>query len=389
MRLNVGVVFGGQSVEHEVSIISAIQMMENMNQLVYNPIPIYLSKDNKYYYHEKMIDIEFFKDFKQVKQLSKEVIFHNQGQNHELLHLKGMKLRKLFDIDVIFLVVHGTNCEDGTLSAYFELLDIPYVGSDLLSASVSQNKRCTKQLLKDKKLPIIDFIHFYEQEYYEDKTKCLEKCENLDYPLIIKPVSLGSSVGISKCKDRSELILALNQAFLYDKEVLVEKALLNIREFNCSVLGNQANQQASSVEEVIQTDDILSYQDKYLRGDKESSKGIVSTNRIIPAPISDELKEEIQTLAKQTFAIIGNSGVSRIDFLYDQDHDQIYINEINTIPGSLSYYLWKATELDYPQLISQLIDIALENYKIKKSKIFSYDTNILSISKANLKGKLK
>jgi D-alanine-D-alanine ligase len=389
MRLNVGIVFGGQSVEHEISIISALQMIENMNKLLYNPIPIYLTKDNKYMYHEEMINIDFFKNNNHVLKNAREVIFKNNKNKHELLQVKGSRLKKLTELDVIFLVVHGTNCEDGTLSAYFDLLNIPYVGSNQLSSSISQNKKMTKLILEQYKIPIVEFVSFNEEDYLLDKEESLKRSKELGFPLVVKPVSLGSSVGISKCNDLDNLKDSISNAFQYDKEVIVEKGINNLREFNCSVLGNCYSNETSVVEEVKQTDQILSYTDKYLRGEEGKTKGIVNTNRIIPAEISKELSDEIKKLASKVFKVIGNSGVSRIDFLYDEQNKKLYVNEINTIPGSLSYYLWQKTELDYPDLINKLIEIALVNYRVKSNKIYTYDTNVLSMTKLGMKGKLK
>lgn len=374
-----GVVFGGKSVEHEVSIITALQMIEQMNQLKYNPITIYLSKENDFYYHENMNDISFFKDLKQLKVVAKKVVFDKENNRHKLLSISNKKMKKLFDIDLIFLVVHGTNCEDGTLSAYFELLNIPYVGSSVLSSAINQNKWKTKELLEYNDIPVGPYYGFYESDFYDDEIKVIESCEKIGYPLIVKPASLGSSVGIKKCINREEMHQAILDSFQYDTEVLVEKVIDNLIELNCSVLGDYSNLEASVVERVIQQDEILSYQDKYLRDSKKNSKGIESTSRELPAKISDNLTKEIQEIAIKAVKIVGASGVLRIDFLYDDENKILYLNEINTIPGSLAFYLWRAQDLTYKELIDRLIKLALKKYRIKNSKLISYDTNLLSL----------
>ncbi|QVK17799.1 D-alanine--D-alanine ligase [Mycoplasmatota bacterium] len=387
MRLNVGVVFGGKSVEHEVSIITALQMIEQMNQLKYNPITIYLSKENDFYYHENMKDIAFFKDLNQLNMVAKKVIFDKKNNRHQLLSISNKKIKKLFDIDLIFLVVHGSNCEDGTLSAYFEMLDIPYVGSSVLSSAINQNKWKMKELLAYNEIRGVPYYGFYESDFYENEVNIFENCEKIGYPLIVKPASLGSSVGIKKCFNREELHQAILDAVQYDTEVLVEKVIEDLVELNCSVLGECTNLEASVVERVIQQDDILSYQDKYLRGSNKNSKGMESTNRELPANISDALKEEIQKVAIKAVKVIGARGVLRIDFLYDDKNKILFLNEINTIPGSLAFYLWKAKGLKYKELIERLIKLALKTYRIKNSKLISYDTNLLSLPTNLNKGK--
>jgi len=387
LRLNVGVVFGGKSVEHEVSIITALQMIEQMNLLKYNPIPLYLTKENDFYYDENMTDSNYFSDFKKVKEIAKKIVIRKKNNQHEILSLSGYKLKKLMNIDLIFLIVHGTTCEDGTLSAYFELLNIPYVGSSILSSAINQNKWKMKALLDYNHIPIVPYYGFYECDFYDDEIKVIEECEKLGYPLIVKPASLGSSVGINKCNDKDELHHGILTALQYDTEILVEKVVSNIIELNCSVLGDVSHLQASAVEKVFQQDEILSYQDKYLRGNRTSSKGMECTNRELPAKISESLTNEIQEMAKNAVKIVGASGVLRIDFLYDDESKILYLNEINTIPGSLAFYLWREKGLSYKELIDQLIKLALKTYRIKNTKIFSFETNILSIPRNFNKGK--
>lgn len=388
MRLNVGVVFGGKSVEHEVSIISALQMIENMNKLKYNPLTIYLSKENDFYFHEDMSKIEFFKDLSHVKVVSKKIQFQKSHPSNEIYELKNNKLKKLFNVDLVFLVVHGTTCEDGTLSAYFELLDMPYVGSAILSSAINQNKWKMKQILECNDIPIVPYVGFYESDYYDDKKQIIKKCEEKGYPLIVKPASLGSSVGITKCYEKEGLIKAILTSLQYDVEVIVEKVILDLIELNCSLLGDYSSLEVSSVEQVFQKDEILSYQDKYLRGNTKNSKGMESTNRELPANISEDLRIEIETTAVKAIKVIGASGVSRIDFLYDKEAKKLYLNEINTIPGSLAFYLWVAKGKEYKTLIDDLIILALKKYRTKNTKIISYDSNLLSLPRNFNKGKI-
>lgn len=385
MQINVGVLFGGKSVEHEVSIISALQMIENMNKLKYQPIPIYLSKDNVFYHHKDMTDIEFFKNMDNLKKAKKVLISPNQNK-HELLIITKNKLKKLADLDVIFLIVHGAQCEDGTLSGYCELLNIPYVGSTILPSALNQNKWKLKVLLSNYNIPIVPYFAFYEHEFYQDEQRIISECEKLGMPLIVKPAHLGSSVGIKKCTNREELVEAILTSLQYDTEVIVETVVQNLIELNCAVLGRPGEYTTSEIERVFQFDDILSYTDKYLRS--KSSKGMESTCRELPAKINPELKNQITDISLRVSEILGTSGVVRIDYLYDEVNDELYLNEINTIPGSLAFYLWKDKGLSYSDFIDKLIKIAFDNYRIKNAKIYSYDTNILALSPNLNSGKL-
>ncbi len=388
LRLNVGVVFGGKSVEHEVSIITALQMIENMNKLKFNPITVYLSKDNVFYYHERMTDISYFHDLQKVKEEAKRVIFNRRENNHELLEIKGKRINKLFDIDLVFIIMHGANCEDGTISAYFDLLNIPYVGSSLLSSAINQNKWKMKALLDYHHIPVVPYYGFYESDFYQDEKSVIENCERMGYPLIVKPATLGSSVGIQKCRNREELYQGIITALQYDTEVLVEIVIDNLMELNCSVLGDVSGYETSAIERVFQKDEILSYQDKYLRGKRKNTKGMESTSRELPANIDEELAKKIEKISIEASKVVGASGVLRIDFLYDELAKKLYLNEINTIPGSLAFYLWKAKNIPYHTLIEKLIDIALKTYQVKNSKIYSYESNILALSSNLNNGKL-
>lgn len=391
MRLNVAVVFGGKSVEHEVSIISGTQLIENMDRSKYQPIPIYLSKDNEFYYAKEMEKVSFFKvpDLSRIPNMAKRVEWLKQKDQVNLVYTTKLgRMKKLYTIDLVILSVHGTNCEDGTLAAYFDFLNLPYVGSDHLASSMAQNKVITKKILEHAGLPVIPYVSFYQKEYDLQPIQVIERCEKLNYPLIVKPATLGSSIGINRCEDQNQLQEAIREAFKYDDQVLVERAITDMKEYNCAVLGNRNGCQSSYVEEVLKQDEILSYRDKYIGGRKGSSKGMVSTRRKIPADIPETLTTQIKELAEQTFLTIGNSGVSRIDFIYDEKEKKVYMNEINTIPGSFAYYLWNGEELNYTKLIDELIKIALEDYKRKETLTFTYDTNILSYADQKL-SKLK
>lgn len=383
MKTTVAFIFGCRSVEHEVSIISAVQAMRAVDKEKYDVIPIYVTKKGEMYTSEKMFEIEPFRDMKTLIAESKPVTMIKSGDDVFLHFLEKKLFKKSEDIliNVAFPVVHGTNCEDGTLQGYLEFLGLPYVGCDVLSSAVGMDKAVFKYVMKAADLPVLDCVCFSAREYAENRESVTDNAEEkIGYPMIVKPVNLGSSVGISKAKDRQELIDAIELAVSFSDKVLVEHAVQSIREINCSVVGDADDCEASVCEEPFMNDEILSYEDKYLGSGKKQggSKGMASLSRKIPADISKEKSDEIRELAKKVFKALGASGVVRIDFIIDTEDDKVYVNEINTIPGSLSFYLWEATKLPYKQLIDRLISLAFRRKRNRENLTFTIDTNILS-----------
>lgn len=383
MKTTVAFIFGCRSVEHEVSIISAVQAMRAVNRDAYDLLPIYVTKTGEMYTSNKMLDIEPFRDMKTLIAESEPVTILKKG-NDVVVHFLNQKLFKKKEdvvVHVAFPVVHGTNCEDGTLQGYLEFLGLPYVGCDVLSSAVGMDKAVFKYVMKAADIPVLDCITFYAREYADDREAILKKAEDeIGYPMIVKPVNLGSSVGISKAKDRAALLDAVELAVSFSDKVLIEHAVTAIREINCSVVGDTDECAASVCEEPFMNDEILSYEDKYMGGGKNSggSKGMASLSRKIPADISEEKSKEIRDLACRVFKALGAAGVVRIDFIIDTESDKVYVNEINTIPGSLSFYLWEKTDLSYPRLIDKLISLAFRRNRNRENLTFTIDTNILS-----------
>lgn len=382
MKIKVGVIFGGETVEHEVSIISAVQAMEHMNQDKYEIIPIYISKDRIWYTGKMLMDIEVYKDFDDLKKYAKEVVLTKQRDGFFLQSTKGIFKRNVSEIDIAFPIVHGNNAEDGTLQGYLECIGIPYVGSRVLGSALGQDKVVMKQIFKDAKLPIVDYIWFFDNEYADDCDKIFDKVKKLGYPVIVKPATLGSSVGITYVKDENELASAIEDAMKYDIKIVVEKAVANLMEVNCSVLGNYAYQETGVIEEVTSDEDFLTFSDKYTGGSKGklegASKGMASASRKIPADISEDLEKNIKETSKLAFKILNLSGICRIDYLIDKKTNKYYINEPNTIPGSLAFYLWEPIGKKYPELLDELITLAIKDYKKRARKIYSFESNILS-----------
>ena len=399
MKIKVGVIFGGESVEHEVSIISAIQAMEHMNKEKYDIIPIYISKDRTWYSGKMLMDIDVFKNFDDLKKFAKKVTMVKKDDKFYLQKVNGIFRRDITDIDIVFPIVHGNNVEDGSLQGYLDSIGIPYVGSKVLGSALGQDKIVMKQVFKSCNLPIVDYTWFYDFEYNENKEEIIKNIKKLSYPIIVKPATLGSSVGITFVKNENNIYSAIEEAIKYDKKIIVEKAIENLTEVNCSVLGNYMHQDVSALEEVMSDNNMLTYQDKYIGGSKGKlkgikgigSKGMASASRVIPARISEDLEKEIKELSKNVFKALNLSGICRIDYLIDKKNNKVYVNEPNTIPGSLSFYLWEPIGKKYDQLLDDAINIAIKEYKNKLKKTYSFDTNILSNYNGikGSKGKLK
>lgn len=382
MKIKVGVIFGGETVEHEVSVISAVQAMEHINRDKYEVIPIYISKDRIWYTGQMLTDIEVYKDFNDLKKYAKEVVLTKTKDGFFLQKTKGLFRRNVTDIDVAFPIVHGNNAEDGTLQGYLDSVGIPYVGSRVLGSALGQDKIIMKQVFKDMKLPIVDYVWFFDSEYADDSEKIFEEVKKLGYPVIVKPATLGSSVGITYVKSEKELANAIEEAMKYDIKVVVEKAVENLVEVNCSVFGNYSYQETSVIEEVTSDDEFLTYADKYIGGSKGklngASKGMASASRIIPARISKDLENKIKETSKKAFKALNLGGVCRIDYLIDKETNKFYINEPNTIPGSLAFYLWEPTGKPYSELLDEMITLCIKDYKNRAKKIYSFESNILS-----------
>lgn len=380
MKMNVAFFFGGRSVEHEVSIISAQQAIAAMDPEKYNIIPVYVSKKGVLYSSEEMRSVEPFKKLDALLERSSKVILVNDGENVVLEKYPRPKFSnpQIATIDVAVPVMHGTNGEDGTIQGYLEMLGVPYVGCGVLASAVGMDKILMKQVLQTKGIPVLDCVSFYAKQWALSKQDILVEIEKIGYPVIVKPANLGSSVGIKKASDRAELEEAVDLASGFATRVLVEKAIEHLIEINCSVMGDSYDTKVSVCERPMGSDEILSYADKYGRGAK-GSKGMSSASRQVPADLSDEQRTKIETYVQQTFQALCCSGVARIDCMIDGDTGEIYVNEINTIPGSLSFYLWEEIGMSFRQEMDELIALALKKNRDKEAITFTYDSNILEM----------
>ena len=409
MKIKVGVIFGGESVEHEVSIITAIQAMNKIDEEKYDIIPIYITKDREWYTGDMLKDIEVYQDLNLIKKYSTNVVLYYKDGSYVLQKKRGLFKNVVKEIDIAFPIVHGTNVEDGVLQGYLQTIGIPFVGSNVYGSVAGQDKVIMKDIWSEAGLPMTKYVWFYDTEYRQDKDEVLDRVKKLKYPLIVKPATTGSSVGISFCDDINSLKEGIEEAAQYDTKIIVEEVVQNLKEVNIAVMGNYENQKLSAIEEVLSGNKFLTFQDKYigngkgkLKGFKKgaiktTSKGMASANRKLPADLDPKMQKEIEEIAMKAFKVLGSSGNSRIDFLVDEKAKKVYINEINSIPGSLAFYLWDAKDINFTQVLDDMINIGIKDYKKRMSKTHSFESNILAGFAANngvkgmkgMKGKLR
>ena len=365
MKINVAIIFGGNSVEHEISILSSIQVSYAIDKSKYDVSYIYITKDNRFLVGPNFDNIETFKknEFK-----GYEVTFYKKKNELRLKGIGYVPRKYLKKIDVVLPIVHGKNVEDGVLAGFFKLFNVPYASCDVLAASISQNKIVTKKVLEQYKVDVVTGYSFTSKEFSDDVFKVLEDCNNLGYPLIIKPATLGSSIGIKIANNHDELVDSINYALKYDEYILVEKKLEKFREFNQAILGDVEEYKLSNIEEVKNSGTWLTFSDKYTSNDSIRDLSVV---------LSDELKNKIEETSKKVLKALNTKGVVRIDYLYDIESNMLYVNEVNTIPGSLGFYLFE-NALSFTELIDTLIRRAVKNHYINNLKINTFNSNVLT-----------
>ena len=372
MKLNIAVAFGGKSVEHEISVLSAIQVMSAISD-DYEIFPLYIAKDGRMFCEEELKSLDTFSNIEQFTLQHQPVTLVRRDANVYLVPARKHFFEKERRVDLVIPVLHGTNGEDGSFQGYLQTLGIPYTGCSVLAGAIGQDKVIMKQILQDSGLRVVPWFYWSRNEKMEEDF--FKKAQRLGYPLVVKPANLGSSIGIKVVNNDSELHVAMRDAYEYDHKVLIEKKIEPLREINISLLGDEEHCICSMLEEVLKQDDILSFENKYIG--KHANKGMINTSRKLPADLSEEQIEEIQRMAKETFYALNASGVVRIDFLMQKDSEVVYINEINSIPGSLSYYLWKKDQMNFTTLIEELIQLAFKRKRNEDKKVYSFSSNIL------------
>jgi D-alanine-D-alanine ligase len=374
------VAFGGASPEHEVSVITAhqaIAALEPASQ--YRIKPLYISKSGRWLTGDHLLDLKLFED---LKKLEEEALPCHFVQNEFGLSVLKEKKKGLFSkaaeipVHAVLLAFHGSNGENGAFQGVCEMYNLPFTCCGVLGSAVGMDKVAAKAICRGNGISVTDDVDFFEEDWVEDSAGIIREVEALDYPVIVKPVNLGSSIGVKIVKNRDELTDAVETAFRYDRHLLIEKVVSPLMEINCSVLGAGRDLQTSVCERPLGKEELLSFQDKYM-GD-ESSKGMASADRVIPADIPDELSSSIQEISKKIFRVLSCSGVARLDFLVDADTHEFWFNEINTIPGSFSFYLWKESGVEFTDLLLELIELGVQEHQKKSRRIQSYETNLLS-----------
>ena len=384
-KIQLGVIFGSRSCEHEVSIISGVQLARAANREKYDIWPIYIAKDGRWYTGEKLLDIHTYTPFDPyAKGVTRVTLDMTAGsgalisyQQEKGLFAKGVMPVTVAKLDCVIPVMHGLHGEDGTLQGLLELANIPYASTGVAGSAVGMDKIMMKQVFRGMGFPVLPDLFALRSEWRSDPEAVMSRVEEkLPYPVFCKPSCLGSSIGVSRADDRDKLREALDLAFTYDRRVLIEQGLDHPIEVNCSVLGfdNEVN---ASVTEMPTTSggDLLDFADKYLAGG--GSKGMASLKRVMPAPIGEELTKRIEELSKQIFHALDCKGVVRIDYMLTKN-DELFITEINTIPGSMAFYLWQESGLPYAALIDKLVEYANRAFAEKNENNYAYTSDILN-----------
>jgi D-alanine-D-alanine ligase len=378
-KRNVAIIFGSRSAEHEVSIITAHQLIGVLDKNKYEIIPIYITKDGDWLTGEKLLNINAFTKSLPTPATFDRAYISPSPQDRCVVREKSGLFRssKRIPIDVAFPVIHGPHGEDGTLQGLLELAGIPYVGAGVLGSAVGMDKIVMKAVFRENNLPTVNYIWCTTNEWKSKPMEIIKGIEDaLNYPVFVKPANSGSSIGVSKAQNTEGLKFALDVASQYDRRIIVDEGVENVMEVNCSIMGNY-DLVASVCEQPISTGELLSFDDKYTH-ENGATSGMNGAERIIPAPISAELTNEIQELSKKAYRVLDCKGIARVDFLVDKKTEKPYVNEINTIPGSFSFYLWEHAEIEFSQLADKLIELAFEVHKEKSQITYSYSSNLLN-----------
>lgn len=380
MKIKIGVLFGGKSVEHELSVLTAIQAMDEIDKEKYEVIPIYITKDLQFYTGGMLRHIDSYKDFNLIRKYAKKVNLINKNGRF-ILQTCGYIKKEINEIHLAFPIVHGAKTEDGTLQGFIQMLGIPSIGNSVYASAVGQDKVFMRQIIASSNLPLTNYIWFFDTDYINNKEELFKKINNLKYPLILKPATLGSSIGIEIIKQKEELESAIEKAIKYDHKIVIEEAIEHLIEYTCSVLGDSSRLETSDIEEIIKNDGIKKYSDKILRpSDLENNENLV---RNMPASISHKLQNEIEEYSRQTFRLLNLKGIATIDFLYDKDSKKIYVDEVNTIPNYFSHHLWENKNVSYKEILNYMINEAIKEVQRQKEMTLTIDNDVMKLMKNN------
>lgn len=372
MKLKIGVIFGGQSLEHELSIITALQAMDNIDTDKYDIVPIYITKDLTWYSSGCLRYIDSFNNFNLIERYATKVNLINK-KGRFILQTTGLIKRELTELHLVIPMVHGRGTEDGTIQGYLQMVGIPYVSNNIYSSVICQDKVFTKQLLDHNDLPTINYVWFFDNEYNKNKEELFKKIDKLDYPLIVKPATLGSSIGIKTVKRKEELDTIINEVLKYDRKIVIEEQLEDVLEYNVSILKTNDKLYISSIEEIKTNLEFRDYIDK-CNLDNYRNGNIIRT---IHAKISEKMNDEIIDLAKRTINLLNNTGLSTVDFLYDTKKKKLYIDEINSIPTCFSHHLWEEANISYKELFTIMINDTIKNINRDTDMVKEMDMTVL------------
>lgn len=393
-KLTVAVIFGGRSVEHDVSVVTGNQIIRAFDPARYEVIPIYINRDGKWYTGEPLLDLKNYDDEEIISYKGVHNVILSPSVQHHGLIIEPVSARwqksEVKRLDVVFPAIHGTHGEDGTLQGLIELADIPFVGCGVVASAIANDKAITRDILRQHGIPMVDGLVIHRAEWMDHRENIIQQIEGtLPYPVFVKPATLGSSIGVARVKDRELLGLSIDVAANFDRRVVVEKAVPNVVEINCSVMGYGSQMQASVLEQPVSWEEFLTYEEKYLRG----GGGMKSQERLIPAPISETMTRRIQQYTIDAFRAIDGRGIARIDFMLESDNgvltedSPIYLNEINTMPGSLAFYLWYETGLSQSQVVDRLVKLAQDAHADKRRNTYNYQTSLIELTaQRGLKG---
>lgn len=397
MKTNIGVFFGGRSTEHEISVISASQAMHAINRDKYDVTPIYISKQGKWYTGDALFDVANYRDINSLLAKCQEVYMRPIYDDYNLYKTKKPLFGTdvLTRLDVVIPVLHGSNVEDGIFEGVLQTIGIPYAGCDVLASANGMDKITMKMILQACDIPVVDYVWFTDKQWFAKRDELIAQIETkLGYPVIVKPANLGSSVGIGCAHNREELIDKVDAAEQYSTRLIVEYMVKDLQEINCSVIGDCDDYRMSVLEQPLTSQDILTYTDKYMGGTK-GAKGMAASQKKFPADLPDVETKRIQFLAGETFRALSCHGVSRVDVMIEGKSERdasgcrkIFVNEINTIPGSLSFYLWEGSGMKFDEEMEHLVQLALKRKREQGMKTVSYDQNIFSLGGGIKGGKM-
>ncbi len=384
-KTTVAVIFGGRSVEHDVSVVTGHQIMRAFDPERFEVLPVYIYRDGRWYTGDPLWDLDNYPNEITSHKGIESVILSPSTQHHGLIVnpiVGRFQKNEIRRVDVVFPALHGSHGEDGAIQGLFELADIPYVGCGVLGSALSNDKAITKMILRQHAIPVVDDVVLTRSDWLEKPDEIIARIHStLAYPLFVKPVTLGSSIGVGRAEDEAMLRASIDVAVNFDRRVMVETAVMGGSEINCALLGNGSSIEASVLEQPVSWEQFLTYEEKYMRG----GQGMKSAERIIPAPIAEGLTDQIRRYAIDAFRAVDGRGTARIDFLVRGS--EIFLNEINTLPGSLSFYLWRETGYAPREVVERLVKLAQDAHAEKRRSTYDYRTDLISLTASRgLKG---